>query len=59
MIRVEVPVPAVRPTDTLNVECPEPVTDVGTNVAVTFAGKPLTPSTTAPVNPVTAVTVAV
>jgi hypothetical protein len=32
---------------------------VGTNVAVTFAGTPLTPSTTVPANPFTAVTVAV
>jgi hypothetical protein len=59
MFSVEVPVLAVRPTDTLIVEFPEPVTDVGMNVAVTFAGKPLTLNTTVPVNPFTAVIVTV
>jgi len=47
-VRVYVPAAVVLAVETLNVEEPEPVTEVGFNVAVTPAGAPLTLSPTAP-----------
>ena len=45
--------------ETLRVELPEPVIEVGLKPAVVPVGKPLTLNDTVPVNPLTAVTVAV
>src|SRR5260370_982336 len=47
-VRVYVPAAVVLAVETFNVEEPEPVTEVGFNVAVTPAGAPLTLSPTAP-----------
>jgi hypothetical protein len=45
--------------ETLSVELPEPLTELGLKLAVAPVGKPLTLNATGPVNPPTAVTVAV
>jgi hypothetical protein len=50
----------VEPSEeTLSVEVPEPTTELGLKLAVAPVGKPLTLSDTVPLNPATAVTVAV
>src|SRR5713101_3637670 len=50
IVSVYVPAAVALVVETFNVEEPEPVTEVGFNVAVTPAGAPLTLSATAPLN---------
>jgi hypothetical protein len=59
MVNVEVPVGVLLVVETLRVELPWPVTDVGLNVQVVFEGQPLRLNVTTPLNPFEAVTVAV
>jgi hypothetical protein len=59
MVRVDVPVGVLLAVETVRVEFPEPVTDVGLNWPVAPDGKPLTLRLTVPVNPFKAVTVVV
>ena len=59
MVSVEVPPATVAGTVTVNVEVPDPVTDVGLNAAVALVGNPLTVKAVAPVRPAVAVTVTV
>ena len=59
MVKVNVPVGVFLPVETVRVECPLPVTEGGLNMPVAFAGKPLTPKVTTPLNPFTAFTFAV
>ena len=59
IVSVELPVAVVEATVTVIVEVPEPVTEVGENAAVAPVGNPLAVKATEPVNPFTAVTVAV
>src|SRR6266568_1056502 len=58
MVRVEVP-DAELLVLMFSVELPEPLTEVGFNVAVTPAGAPLTLNPTVPLKPFSALTVAV
>ena len=59
IVRVYVPTGVVPEVVTVSVELPEPPEiDVGLNVPVVPEGKPLTVKATAPVNPFTAVAVA-
>ena len=55
----KLPVGVVAPVEMTNDDDPEPVTDAGVNVAVAPDGSPVTVRSTVPVNPETAVTVAV
>jgi len=59
MVSVYVPATAELLVDTLSVDEPEPLTEVGLNVVVTPVGTPLTLSATLPMNPLSAPTVAV
>ena len=59
IVKVKVPIVDFFVVETVRVEFPEPVTVVGLNVAVVFAGKPLTLKVMTPLNPFTAVTFAV
>ena len=58
-VTVYVPDGVEDDVDTLIVEVPDPVTDVGLNVAVAPVGNPLALSATLPLNPLKAVTVPV
>lgn len=58
-VMVELPVAVVEATVTVMVEDPEPLIVVGENAAVAPVGRPLAANVTVPVNPFTAVTVAV
>ena len=58
-VSVYVPVGVLVAVRTVRVELPEPVTEVGLNEPVEFAGRPLTLKVTTPLNPPAAVTVAV
>ena len=53
------PVDVVDPAATFSVEDPDPVTELGVKVAVAPAGTPFALRLTTPLNPFTAVTVAV
>ena len=59
MVSVKVPVDAVLEVETLNVDEPEPLTEVGLNVAVAPVGTPLTLKLTVPRKQLTAPTLAV
>lgn len=59
MVTVNVPVAVVLLVVTVMVDEPEPVTVVGINEAVAFAGNPLALKVTTPLNPFCAVMVAV
>lgn len=59
IVSVFVPVGVVASVVTDSVDVPEPVMEGGLNVPVASAGKPVTPSETAPLKPFTAVTVCV
>ena len=59
MVTVYMPAGVEDDVDTLTVEVPDPVTDVGLNVAVAPVGNPLALSATLPLNPLKAVTVPV
>jgi hypothetical protein len=54
MVKVRVPRVALLLTCTLSVDVPDPVTELGLNVAVTREPCPLTLKLTVPVNPFTA-----
>jgi hypothetical protein len=54
MVKVRVPLVALRFTTTERVEVPDPVTDVGLKVAVTREPSPVTLRFTVPENPFTA-----
>ena len=51
MVSVRFPIAALRPTLTVRVDVPEPVTEVGLKLAVTREPNPLTLRPTAPANP--------
>ena len=59
MVRVFVPVAAPVVVVMLRVELPEPITEVGVNVALAPAGSPLTVKPTLPLNPLRELMVAV
>src|SRR5260370_32685927 len=59
MASVGLPVGVELLVETVSVEVPEPLTEVGLNVAVASVGKPLALRATLPLKPFTAVTVAV
>ena len=59
IFREKVPTGVFFMVDTVTVELPDPVTEVGLKVAVASAGKPLTLNATTPLNPFTAVIFAV
>src|SRR5438477_284237 len=59
MVSVNVPVDAVLRVETLIVDEPEPLSDVGLKLAVAPAGNPLTLRLTVPANPLSEPTVAV
>jgi hypothetical protein len=54
MVKVRVPLDALRATCTERVEVPDPVTDAGLKVAVTREPSPATLRLTVPENPFTA-----
>ena len=58
-LNVYVPTGVFFAVETVIVEDPEPLTELGLNVAVAFAGNPLTLNITVPLKPFTAVTFAV
>jgi hypothetical protein len=58
-VSVYVPAAVVLAVETLNVEEPEPLTEVGLNEVVTPVGTPLTLSATLPLNPLSAPTLTV
>jgi hypothetical protein len=57
IVKVFVPAGVLLPVNTVIVEEPEPVTDVGLKLALEPDGNPLTPRPTFPLNPSEAVTV--
>jgi hypothetical protein len=59
IITVYVPTGVVVAVETVSVELPEPVTDVGAKLAVAPAGNPLTPRATVAVKPFSALIVVV
>jgi hypothetical protein len=59
MLKVKVPVGVFLVVETVKTVFPLPVSEVGLNVAVVFAGKPLTLKVTTPLNPFIGLTVAV
>ncbi len=59
MVTVYVPAGVVDNVDILTVEVPDPLTDVGLNVAVAPVGNPVALSATLPLNPFKAVMVPV
>ena len=58
MISVELPAGVELVVETVRVEDPEPLTDVGLKLAVAPAGKPLAAKVTLPLKPFSAVIVA-
>jgi hypothetical protein len=58
MLKVNVPEGVCLVVETVTAVVPLPVIEVGLNVAVVFAGKPLTLKVTTPLNPFCGVTVA-
>lgn len=59
MLKAYVPAGVFLEVEIVKTEFPAPVTEVGLNVAVAFAGKPLTLKVTTPLNPFCGLTVAV
>ena len=59
MLKLNVPSFVFLVVETVTIVFPAPVTEVGLNVAVVFAGKPLTLKVTTPPNPPSGLTVAV
>jgi hypothetical protein len=59
MLKVNVPEGVCLVVEIVTTVVPLPVSEVGLNVAVVFAGKPLTLKVTTPLNPFCGVTVAV